>query len=80
MSKETHYCYNCDKEVEVEIKPEIQPCNIGKIHFSFETDTARCLECREEVYIIELQDQAVAKAHNIFKGLANKEKAEKEYG
>lgn len=78
MSKELHYCYNCDKKVEVEIKPEIQPCNIGEIHFSFETDTARCLECGEEVCIMELHDQAVSKAHNIFKELANKKKSEED--
>jgi hypothetical protein len=61
------YCYNCDDFVYYYIKNIYMNLKIKNKDISFYIDRAFCNICNEHVYIIELENNIIKKAYQIYK-------------
>ena len=61
------YCYNCDKDVNINLKEETINMSIKGANFSFIGNLAYCTECGEEVYVAEFDDDNIRKANEIYR-------------
>lgn len=59
----TNYCYNCNKEVELDIKNEDIRTVINNKEIFYKGKIAWCKECGEEVYNQIISDENIGKAH-----------------
>jgi transcription elongation factor Elf1 len=57
------YCYNCNDDVEYDIKGEVIHINMEDVDFSYEALVAYCKKCGNEVHIDEINDLNVIRAY-----------------
>jgi len=65
------YCYNCDELVKINIQTKKQSIDIKGANIEFMADVAICEHCKEEVYLIELENKRIYKANEIYREKKN---------
>lgn len=57
------YCYNCNDDVEFDIKGEVINIDMEEVNFSYEALVAYCKKCGSEVHVNEINDLNVIRAY-----------------
>ncbi len=57
------FCYNCNDDVEFNIKGEVINIDMEGISFSYEALVANCKKCGAEVHVDEITDLNVIRAY-----------------
>lgn len=63
------YCVYCNRDVDYVIKEITVPMDIKGIEFDYLANIAYCEECKEEIYVAELDDENVRRANRIYRDL-----------
>lgn len=61
------YCVSCDKHVSYTVKEEVVKEKIKGIEFEYLAKLAYCDECGEEIYVVELSDENISKANELYR-------------
>ncbi|SHF79911.1 hypothetical protein SAMN02746089_02570 [Caldanaerobius fijiensis DSM 17918] len=67
------YCYFCDKDVEYIVKEEEVHEKLKGVEISYIAKIPYCSECRREIYVAELDDDNIRKAHEKYRKKLNEE-------
>lgn len=61
-----NYCYNCDRDVPINIKKINYTMEIKNIKIEFVADAAFCEICREKVSVSKIDNKVIEIAHTIY--------------
>lgn len=61
------YCVSCDKHVSYTVKEEVVKERIKGCEFEYLARIAYCNECGEEIYVVELSDENIGKANEVYR-------------
>ncbi len=64
------YCYNCDKNTLFYVEPRDVSITIKGVGITYQSQVAYCGECKNEVYIAELDDANIKLANKIYRDKA----------
>jgi hypothetical protein len=63
----TAYCYYCDKDVEFTVKEIEITSNLKGVEINYTAKVPYCNECKNEIYIAELDDENIKKANDEYR-------------